>query len=611
MNQPQNKPFEIPCQPFFENELNFNPEDRLLSDCGIYCLNISQQKDSPWQRHANLMGYWHGKGQTKISKLQRNLLHYLHQWYFSKGNPAYLKTKNLAKHLKTSRQHASRAVTRLVNRKILIRLEYWSDKYQRFRSVILPQLHKTLKEKLVFILQKRVHPVKETGSGGRTRYFRNTLNSLRIQKCNIYINILYTNYLYSNTPAYMNLTTLNYASLAQGPAKQDSPDLNFVPINPLLSNARGIENMQTELKPKRITLKVQNENTCPSSINESIKILIEKDFNPKSIPHVALSDLLYHVENQIFSNHGDNNPNLKPPDINSFFRIRMFDQSKFVEQYDTKLFKMLMRLFVDDKNFHDKNLIPVAKRIIGYWSTCARNNKGNNTKFTNHNSNLTTKVGFKMYIGFLYHMHYTFNYDKSFDPEFYGEHFKRAINRFFNYAYVLNLPKKVAFDTALIDHTDSDRFIKCLTLSDDDFYAFVNSSKRNYQARPESKKSLNNFREIFVGTFYEKDKETGRERFEQYRPKFSRFLEILIARIEKYSDNGKRVELSGLKLTAETSVDMPVLYYYMEWLRNSIFSETVFKFDQMFSLENWNSFIKSFMRNERGYSNYWKIVDRN
>ena len=57
---------------------------------------------------------------------------------------------------------------------------------------------------------------------------------------------------------------------------------------------------------------------------------------------------------------------------------------------------------------------------------------------------------------------------------------------------------------------------------------------------------------------------------------------------EKYSDNGKCVDLSGLKLTAETAQDAPVLYYYMEWLKKEIFSETVFKFDEMFSLENWN-----------------------
>jgi len=129
MNYPQNIPSEIPCQPFFENEFNFNPEDRLLYECGVYCLNIIQQENSPWQRHANLMGYWYETGQTKISKLQRNLLHYLHQWYFSKGNPAYLKTTNLAKHLKVSRQHTNRAVTRLVKRGILSRIRQpWSKK---------------------------------------------------------------------------------------------------------------------------------------------------------------------------------------------------------------------------------------------------------------------------------------------------------------------------------------------------------------------------------------------------------------------------------------------------------------------------------------------------
>jgi hypothetical protein len=173
----------------------------------------------------------------------------------------------------------------------------------------------------------------------------------------------------------------------------------------------------------------------------------------------------------------------------------------------------------------------------------------------------------------------------------------------------LNLPKKVSFDVALIDYNNSGRFLKCLTLNDEQFSNFINSNKRSYQAEPESKKSLNNFKRIFIENFYEKDHERGAKRFEQHRPNFSRFLEILIHRIEKYSENGKRVELSGLKLTVETQQNLPVLHFYMNWLKMEIFAETVFRFDEMFSLQNWNNFIIGHMRKERGYSNYWKIVD--
>ena len=123
------------------------------------------------------------------------------------------------------------------------------------------------------------------------------------------------------------------------------------------------------------------------------------------------------------------------------------------------------------------------------------------------------------------------------------------------------------------------------------------------------KKRQQIFKQIFIDNFYEKDREKGSKRFEQHRPNFSRFLEILIHRIEKYSENGKRVELSGLKLTAETPQDLPVLHFYMNWLKMEIFAETVFRFDEMFSLQNWNNFIIENIRKERGYSNYWKIVD--
>ena len=601
------KPSENPCQPFSENTLIFTPEDQILSDCRIYCTNIIQQENSPWQRHANLMAYLYKNGQTKISKLQKNILHYLHQWYFSKGNPAYLKTTNLTKKFGSTRRNTIRAITRLIERGILIRLKYWSDKYQRFRSVILPKIKNTLKEKLVFQLNKRIHPQKETDTGGSVRYFGNLLKSLHIQKCNIYTNILYNNYQCTNILASFNLTSLNYHAPSKRPEHGNLTALNSVPIN-----LKGI-NMQPETKPKRIILKVKGATFCPPSISETIATLKKHDFDSKSVPHVSLSNLFYYLQNKIFMDHGDNNPNIEPLDLDSLFRINMRNKNKFVEQYDDKFFRMFMRLVSDGKNFNDFNLSTISKKIIGYWSGCSKQLKDKSRKYVNHNPNLKTKTGFKIYISLLYHFHYTLNYvsDNNALLPTYEALFKNGIKRLLNYAYVFNLPKKVSFDVILVDHTNSNRFIKCLTSNDSDFYAFVNENKRVFQTRPENEKSLANFKQIFIGSFYSKDQSTGNQRFAQFKPNFAKFMEILINRIEKYSVNGKRVELSGLKLTAETKQDAPVLYYYMEWLKNEIFSETVFKFDEMFSLQNWNTFIKSFMRIERGYSDYWKIVDRN
>ena len=668
--QSNNIPSEKSCQPLFENQLNFNLEDRLLAECGQYCVNIIQQENSPWQHHANLIGYWQKKGQTKLSKLQKKALHYLHQWYFSQGKSAYLKTTTLADHLKTSRQATQRTITRLIDRGILIRLEYWSDRYQRFRSVLLPNLYKTPTEKLVFALQKIKHPLpneyllsnnpeqnqsfskqtvsppsetvtplkseqnqllnkqmvippsvtgtpqlSETGTGGCPRYFDNVLNLLRIQKCNIYINILYTNYCANN---YYS-KKFNFVKLTSPVKKTGDDNLGGVTtgsINPLPSNTQEINNMQTkvQLKPKRIILKVKKKAVVhPPSIDESISILKKKNFNIDSIPQVAVSDLLYYIENRIFMDSTHNNPDIESLDLNSLFRVRMFN-NQFIKQYDSKLFKMLTRLFIDDIQFNDPNLIYLSKKIISHWSASARKNKtkNKNTKFTNHNPNLKTKMGFKLYIGILYHLHYNLTPAYTSNPlykELFEKTFIQGIDRFFNYAYAFNLPKSVSFDIALIDYNDSGRFLKCLTMLDDEFISFINSSKKSYRVNPENERSLNNFKQIFVDSFYEKKPTEGKKRFEQFKPRFSRFMEILINRIEKYSENGKRVELCGLKLTAETPQDMPVLYYYMEWLKSSIFSETVFSFDEMFSLNNWTVFIKNFMRNERGYSNYWKIVD--
>ncbi len=601
------KPSENPCQPFSKNTLNFTPEDQILSDCKIYCTNIIQQGDSPWQRHANLMAYLYTNGHTKISKLQKNILHYLHQWYFSKGKPAYLKTTNITKKFGSTRRNTIRAITRLTERGILIRLKYWSDKYQRFRSVLLPKIKNTLKEKLVFQLNKRTHPFKQTDTGGSVRYFSNLLKSLRIQKCNIYSNILYNNYLYTNQLSNLNLTSLNYPALSKRPEQGDLAVSNSVP-----RNQKGT-NMQPITKPRRIILKTKGAISYPSSIDQTIAILKKHDFDPTAVPHVAVSDLLYYLQNKIFINHGDNNPNIEPLDLDSLFRFNMRGKNKFLEQYDNKFFKMFMRLVSDGKDFNNFDLSVIAKKIIGYWSACAKKSKDKSRKYVNHNPNLKTKTGFKIYISLLYHFHYTLDYipNSASLLSIYEGIFKNGIGRLLNYAYVLNLPNKVSFDVILVDPNDSNRFTKCLTMADDDFYVFVNESKRVFQTRPENEKSLTNFKQIFIDSFYSKDQGRGKQRFDQYKPNFARFMEILINRIEKYSVNGKRVELSGLKLTAETKQDAPVLYYYMEWLKSEIFSETVFKFDEMFSLHNWKAFIVNFMRKERGYSDYWKIVDRN
>jgi hypothetical protein len=326
-----------------------------------------------------------------------------------------------------------------------------------------------------------------------------------------------------------------------------------------------------------------------------------------------MSDLLYYIQSKVFNEYFSNSE-LEPLDLSELFKFNVYNnQNKNKAKYDAKLFKMLMKLFIDNKNFNNFNLIKLTKQTIGWWSGCVKSSKNKKIKYTSHNPNLKTKVGFKIYIAILYHIHYEIDFinteriDDAID--FYTSVFKKAITRMFHYSYVLNLPKKVSLDVALIDYNNSGRFLKCLMFNDEQFSKFVNSNKRSYQAEPENKRSLDNFKQIFIDNFYEKDREKGSKRFEQHRPNFSRFLEILIHRIEKYSENGKRVELSGLKLTAETPQDLPVLHFYMNWLKTEIFAETVFRFDEMFSLQNWNNFIIENIRKERGYSNYWKIVD--
>jgi hypothetical protein len=370
--------------------------------------------------------------------------------------------------------------------------------------------------------------------------------------------------------------------------------------------------MQTKTKPKRLLLKVKT--SCPSNIAQTIGFLKEKNFNPDSVPYSTLSELFYYLEGKLFYGHGANNPDVAPLDLNRLFRFNIPNKNQFIDKYDRKLFKILMELYTEHSEFfQDPDIAKMTMKLIGYWSACAKNSNDKNRKFVAHNANLKTKAGFKIYVCIMYHLAKDLCYSRQFKTALptYEAQFVRAIKRYVNYAYVLNLPKKIDFDVALVDHVNKKKFFKCLVLNDDEFYDMMNTDKKVYQASPENQKSLNNFKQIFIDSYYSKDASTGKERFEQYRPSFSRFLETLITRIGKYSSNGKRVELCDLKLTAETKQDLPVLYYYMEWLKSSIFKETYFKFDEMFSLGNWNMFIKNFMRIERGYSDYWKILDKN
>lgn len=598
-----NKQYENSCQPFFENQLNFNNENQLLNDCRSYCTAILNLQDSPWQRQANLIGYWYSKGQRKISKLQRAILHYLHQWHFSKGNPAYLKSSNLAKKVKSSRRNTIRAITRLIERGILIRLEYWSDKYQRFRSVLLPKMYQTLKEKLVFQLAKRTHPFTETDTGGCVRLSSNILKSLKLKNSIIYTNILITNILLTNKPI-LNLISLNSTALSKE-----------VPLNPIQLINKQMEDtlvMQTksESKPKRLVLKVKESSPCPKNISETLALLEKNNYDINSVTKVVMNELFYFLENKIFYGYASNNPEMEPMDLSKLFVLNPKNSSEFLKKYDRKMFKILVDLYKNHPRiFNDDSFNKLVLKIMGYWNSSIKNPRDKSRKFNGIRKTLKSMTGFRCFLGIAHLLVNNFQYNKDF-MESYEKIFIRAIQRYLNYSYVLNLPRNIRFDYSVIDPENKKTFENCLTMDEEHFHNMVNTSRRVFRERPENEKSLNNVKEIFVDAFY-KDRSKGKQRFEEFRPQFARWLEILIQRIEKYSDNGKKVELCGLKLTAETKIDMPVIYYYFEWLKSNIFRETVFRFDEMFGLNNWNTFVKKFMRQERGYEDYWKIVDRN
>jgi hypothetical protein len=284
---------------------------------------------------------------------------------------------------------------------------------------------------------------------------------------------------------------------------------------------------------------------------------------------------------------------------------------KIVNKTDSKLIRILIELYENNIwIFGNSDINNFVCRMMIFWNGCVENVKDNFKSFSKIKVTTKTLTGFKAFLGVVNLLVNNFTYNKDF-LESYEKIFKRAIKRYFNYYYVLNIPLKNSFHMTIIDPMDNNIFKKCLTHTDEQFQDLINTSRRVYRERPENEKSVSNLKEIFIDCFYMKDRTKGKKRFESFRPRFSRWLEILIYRIQKYSNNGKKVELCGLKLTAETQIDVPVIYYYFEWLKNNIFKETIFNFDEMFALDNWNKFIVKFMREERGYSDYWKIVDKN
>jgi hypothetical protein len=460
----------------------------------------------------------------------------------------------------------------------------------------------TLKEKLIFQLEKRSLSITETVTGGSDRYFSNLSKILKIKNPYIYTNLLLTNALLNNK-SNMHLISLN----AVAPKKEQRQPICLTPYNKM----EGTSTMQTKLKPKRFTLKVKEQGLCPSNINDTIVLLEKNDFDLKSIPKVLVSELFYFLENKIFYGYGANNPDIIPIDLHKLFKFNMPKTNKFLEAHDRKLFKILINLYKNTPYiFNDSEMIKFVFKMMGYWNACAKNPKDNVRKFNGIHITTKTITGFKVFISMMSLLTNNFSYNKDFLKS-YEEIFIRAIQRYFNYSYILNLPQNIKFELTLIDPNDRKQFLKCLTLDEDAFQDFINTSRRVYQEKPENQKSMRNLKEIFADSFYYKSKPEGKKRFEQFRPRFARWLEILIHRIEKYSDNGKRVELCGLKLTAETQTDAPVLYYYFEWLKKQVFEQTHFQFDEMFSLQNWNIFIKDFMRQERGYTDYWKVIDKN
>ncbi len=550
----------------FNNEcVCWNEKQEFYNNCRFYIANTIALEGSPWAKESSPVSYYKNIG---LSVLQKRIIRYLHENFFKWGSPSYLKIETLANRVKSSKRATIRAIGRLVERKILIRLQIFSDKYKHYRSILLPI--NPLKVKLI-----------------------NKLRSLNIKRSSLDAKRslppeIRRDRLLSKLPKLFQKNRQIIDSIYS---------INLVYTNHIISGSK--ENY----KPSVYT---QRQSRCAE--NTSLNLLQERSRKPMSIPRYKLQstqtkpaildrtfvDLVSSVDFDVFNISDDQRKNLLDyveKHTYDFEFNKMFSEKKLTTRHpvgqrqNRQLLSDYLKLFFSNEPLNHET----TNYILRYW------NDIDNPKFQKHKIDNPNSI---TYIKLLILTNYMLKFYYNNDMKIFLEHIERFNKYGSQNHYLANTLNKWSLD-GLILLRNSNGIKKYFMIHKKDFETEL------FKYRSRNKEAAKRWKEIYIHSFYGNNREMGIEKYDLYNSKLDSFLDLLINRLSEC-----RRELYKRNLTKQMHIDGyetdSILADYCDWISFSISKRP--SIIDLCNYDHFMQFVYQEMRGVRGMENFWKPI---
>lgn len=530
--------------------------------CQTITSDIIALPNCPWANNNDPIKYWISNGQHHLGKIQMDIIKFFHRNYFQYGRPVYLKARNIAARMGLTLNAVVKAISKLVDRGVLIRMHFMMDSNNR--SMILPGTKE-------FNEFRRENKNPEVCIPPSTHMFCKLPKPLQESKA-VYSILLYFKQVYLNLKVSLQTlvddlkTTFFYEEgMKQQPLFQaiTSSEIKTPLINKpsLLQSLKNKINKPPAQKPKP-----------PAPSIERLKDILKKhDYDMTKMPTVDQNDLAAIIDHRMMI------------DIRKEFMRGLQVPSAIVVNRAKKLLRMVCWLFV-----HNLDLdIESTNAVLERWNSLALGHP----KIQRHPK---TKPGTSKFTSISIIV--TFQKHQRGLSTIY-----RAIDRLFHNGWeqrhAFFMQKRISFEEAILNPFDKELWKTMLDGDDHDWNVYCRNDGYKVRVNVEE---VAKAKEMFLDLVYgEKHRTSGKKYLEMNNKGFSSWVNRLIAS-NKYHDRetGGR-DLIFPKDNATPSVLFEYFYWYAEFRPMGNID-----INHLTSKECWGQFI-GYMQREYT-ANFWK-----
>lgn len=563
---------------------DFNKLNReFLNECTDFVNNIIDLKDSPWST-CDYVRWARTNTKIRLGSSQCTLIQFLQYRYFRKGQPCFVKQTYIAEQLKLDRTRINKMITALEKKGVIQKIQ-WLFKGRRKNTVLLPlvpSISKYFQEKNLPDADFQSYHV-QCGS-----LFCKSLNSKEIPRSLLYYtNIIYINNLFNNTKVNNNSIKISINNIifdySLSKKKKGNSNLKIVESKCVDSKEKGESALNKFLlKRKQIPFGSAYRNifeTLKNKHNYEIDYLDAKDRN----------DLITFIDHYYFI------------DINSHFKIPQNinnNKKSFYYNHAKELRRKLIQIICDGHSLK----WDWAERFMVKWNEAAKLDK-HLTKVNVNNKE--TKSFINNVIAFTHCLIYKSKQNASSMFKI-PERLKIARN-FKKPPFTWK--SKISIDKFLINNTTyvKSDFLSAFIGSDFIFNQWLYKAKiyKRHEERVEN--GFSEFRDKFVDTFWNGNKNAGYNICDQYQGIIKKWLQKRI--IEIVDNKGRKLYGYSLvfeRLDPETRMPLAplidLLFYYAKqkygWKVNLV---------TLLNDDLWDDFIENHMKASIGLNDFYEI----